>query len=339
MKKGIQVGIIGAGRIGRLHAETLSKQIHNVTVKAVSDVVVSAAESCAKEFHIKEYCSDYRKVTHDPEIQAVIICSNTDSHAQIIVDAANAGKDIFCEKPIALDLETIDTALKAVEKNNVKLQIGFNRRFDSNYRRIRRYVEDGDIGELHLVNITSCDPMPPSPEYIKKSGGLFLDMMIHDFDMVRYLTGDEVVQVYAEGAVLVDPAIGEAGDIDTAVVTLSMKKGTLCTITNSRKSVFGYDQRAEVFGSKGMALSDNNSKNNVRLCGEEKISRDLPLNFFIDRYTDSYREELTQFIQCVTNDTEPPVTGEDGRYPVLIAIAAKKSLDEHRPVEISEIKK
>lgn len=337
MKKELILGIIGAGRIGRLHAGHLTGRIANVRVKAVSDVIVKAAEDCAAAFDIPEFYQDYKKILSDPEIDAIVICSSTDSHAPIMIEAARAGKHIFCEKPIALDLKKIDQALEEVKKHEVKLQIGFNRRFDSNYRRIRELVESGAVGEPHILKITSRDPSPPPVEYVKVSGGIFLDMMIHDFDMARYLVGEEVEEVYAVGSVKVDPEIGKAGDIDTALVTLTFKNGIVGTIDNSRRAVYGYDQRAEVFGSKGMARSENNTPNRVQLSGTDRVSEDLPLNFFVERYVESYVDEVSQFVKCVLEDREPPVRGIDGRYPVIMGLAAKKSLAEHRPVKLSEI--
>ena len=337
MERKLNAGIIGAGRIGRLHARHLNTRIANIRVKAVSDVIVKAAEECAAELGIPEYYSDYRQILEDPQIDMVFICSSTDTHAAIMEAAARAGKHIFCEKPIALDLDKIDRALEVVQKSGVKLQIGFNRRFDSNYRRIRDLIAAGELGEPHILKITSRDPAPPPIEYVKVSGGIFLDMMIHDFDMARFLIGDEVEEVYASGAVKVDPKIGEAGDVDTALVTLTFKNGVIGSIDNSRRAVYGYDQRAEVFGSRGMARSDNNTANRVQLSGPERVSEDLPLNFFMDRYVESYIEEIDQFVHCVLEDSSPPVSGLDGKYPVVMGLAAKKSLAEHRPVKSKEI--
>ncbi len=337
MKRELNAGIIGAGRIGRLHARHLNTRIADIQVKAVSDVIVKAAEECVAELGIPEYHNDYHKLLEDPLIDMVFICSSTDSHATIMEEAARAGKHIFCEKPIALDLNEIDRALEAVQTSGVKLQIGFNRRFDSNYRRIRDMIAAGELGEPHILKITSRDPAPPPVEYVKVSGGIFLDMMIHDFDMARFLIGDEVEEVYALGSVKVDPEIGEAGDVDTALVTLTFKNGVLGSIDNSRRAVYGYDQRAEVFGSRGMARSDNNTPNRVQLSGPERVSEDLPLNFFMERYVDSYIDEVAQFIRCVQEDTPSPVSGKDGKYPVVMGLAAKKSLAEHRPVKLTEI--
>jgi myo-inositol 2-dehydrogenase/D-chiro-inositol 1-dehydrogenase len=338
MKKQINVGVIGTGRIGRLHTEHLAFRIPEAAVVAVSDVVKAAAEKCAADFNVPTVVTNYQALLENPDIDAVVICSSTDTHAQIVAEAAASGKQIFCEKPIALDLAAIDRALEAVRRAGVKLQIGFNRRFDSNYRRVWELIREGRLGEPHILRITSRDPAPPPIEYVKVSGGIFLDMMIHDFDMARFLVGSEVEEVYTMAAVRVDPAIGKAGDFDTAVVALKFENGVLGTIDNSRKAVFGYDQRVEVFGSKGMVQTSNNTPNTARYSGPDAVSEDLPLNFFMERYIDSYVREMKEFIQCVAEDREVPVTGIDGRMPVLIGKAARLSHDQHRPVKVSEIK-
>ncbi|HUZ17433.1 MAG TPA: inositol 2-dehydrogenase [Spirochaetia bacterium] len=334
----LRVAVLGAGRIGRLHIGHLSQRIPGVVVTVVADVIAAAAEKCAADFSIPSVSNDPLRVISDPNVDAVIICSSTDTHADLIIAAAKAKKQIFCEKPIALGLDRIDAALDAVDKAGVKLQIGFNRRFDSNYRRVHDLIREGAIGDLHILKITSRDPSPPPIEYVKVSGGLFLDMMIHDFDMARYLTGSEVEEVYAVGAVRVDPAIGKAGDIDTAAVTLKFANGVIGTIDNSRKAVYGYDQRVEAFGSRGMADTANRRPNEVRIYGGTEVKEDLPLNFFVERYTESYIRELTEFVECVTANRTPPVTGLDGRMPVAIGYAAKRSYEEHRPVALAEIR-
>ena len=333
----INVGIIGAGRIGQLHAEHLAYRIPQANVLAVSDIILEAAQKCAAACDIPTAAQDHRVIMDNPDIEAVIICSSTDTHAQMIKEAAAAGKHIFCEKPIALDLAHIDRALEAVEKAGVKLQIGFNRRFDANHRRVRRAVEEGEIGQPHLLHIVSRDPAPPPIEYIRVSGGMFLDMTIHDFDMARFLIDSQVEEIYAAGGVMVDPAIGEAGDIDTAIITLRFKNGVIGTIDNSRQAVYGYDQRVEVFGSKGAISTGNIYPNAATVHGPESIHRDLPLSFFMDRYVDSYVAEMQAFIASIQQHTTPLVTGRDGRIPVVMGHAALKSYQENRPVKLSEI--
>jgi myo-inositol 2-dehydrogenase/D-chiro-inositol 1-dehydrogenase len=252
----VRIGLIGTGRIGRLHAESLSFRLPEVDLLCLSDINLNAAKSCAKEFGVDTVYKDYRKILERRDIDAVVICSSTDTHAEIIKEAANSGKDIFCEKPIALDLSQIDEALQAVDKAGVKLQIGFNRRFDPNFKKMKELVSSGKIGKPHLLRITSRDPLPPPYEYIKSSGGIFLDMTVHDFDMARYLLGDEVTEIFATGDVLVDTKIGDFGDIDTAMITLKFSNGAIGSIDNSRKAVYGYDQRVEILGSEGCATAE-----------------------------------------------------------------------------------
>ena len=333
----INFGIIGAGRIGRVHAESLTQRIPGAQVSAVSDVILEAAQSCGRDFNIPNAYADHRTLLEDPAIDAVIICSSTDTHTQMIVEAAEAGKQIFCEKPIALDLAAIDRALATVERCGVKLQIGFNRRFDSNFRHIRDTVASGGIGTPQLVRITSRDPAPPPLSYLKVSGGIFLDMTIHDFDMARYLINDEVVEVYAAADALVDPAIGEIGDVDTAVITLRYAGGAIGVIDNSRKAVYGYDQRAEVLGSAGAIESQHKTAYNTVHSTANGLVAANPLYFFLERYMDSYTAELRAFMTAIQNNTPTPVTGLDGRIPVVIGLAAWQSVREHRPVRISEI--
>ena len=337
MSSTVDMGIIGAGRIGRLHAQQLAYRMPETSVLAVSDIVLQSAQACADEYGIPIATQDHREIMDNPDIQAVVICSSTDTHAQMIEEAAAAGKHIFCEKPIALDLDRIDRALAVVEESGVKLQVGFNRRFDSNHTRVRQAVLQGEIGQPHLLHIISRDPAPPPIEYIKVSGGIFLDMMIHDFDMARYLIGSEVEEIYATGGVMVDPAIGEAGDIDTAVVTLRFENGVIGTIDNSRRAVYGYDQRVEVFGSQGSISTGNNYPNTATIRGAQSIHRDLPLNFFMERYADSYVVEKQAFVASILQGTVPPVTGRDGRIPVVMGYAARRSYEEGRPVRLSEV--
>ena len=337
MTRQVNVGLVGVGRIGRLHAEHLAYRIPQARLLAVSDVVVEAAQKAAADLGVPIATRDHRAIMDNPDIEAVVICSSTDTHSLMIEEAAAAGKHIFCEKPIDFDLARIDRALAAVDKAGVKLQIGFNRRFDPNFRRVRELVASGKIGRPHILRITSRDPQPPPIAYVKVSGGMFLDMTIHDFDMARYLIGSEVEEVYTAAGVMVDPEIGKAGDVDTAVITLRFENGAIGTIDNSRRAVYGYDQRVEVFGSGGAISVDNNYPNTAVVSDGQRIQRDLPLNFFIERYVESYIVEVKEFIECVVKDTPPPVTGIDGRIPVVMGYAAGKSYAEHRPVRLSEI--
>lgn len=333
----IKVGVIGAGRIGKIHAENLATRIPGVEVVAIADPNVAAAKELAEKLHVSAYYEDYRKILDDKSIEAVLICSSTDTHARFMTEAAEAGKHIFCEKPVDHSLEKIDAALAAVKKAGVKCQIGFNRRFDPNFKKVRQMVNEGKVGEVHILRITSRDPAPPPVSYVKVSGGMFLDMTIHDFDMARYLSGSEVVEVFAAGGVMVDPGIGEAGDIDTAVITLKFANGAIGTIDNSRKAIYGYDQRVEVFGSKGMVGVANNTANSSVYSSEDGVLSEKPLYFFLERYMNSFIAELSDFIDAVRDDKPTPVTALDGRKPVVIAMAANKSLKENRPVKLSEI--
>jgi myo-inositol 2-dehydrogenase/D-chiro-inositol 1-dehydrogenase len=333
----VNVGVIGAGRIGRVHAENLAYRIPEANVVAVADVFVEAAEKCATDFGIPSAVKDHRAILENDAVEAVVICSSTDTHAQFIEEAAEAGKHIFCEKPIDLDLNRIDQALRAVDKTGVKLQVGFNRRFDPSFKRVRDMVAEGKIGTPHIVHIMSRDPAPPPVEYVKVSGGIFLDMTIHDFDMARYLIGSEVEEVYAAGGVMVDPQIGEAGDIDTALVTLRYANGAIGSIDNSRQAVYGYDQRVEVFGSMGSIIAANRTPDSTVYSNADGVQAAKPLYFFIERYTDAYIAEMREFIASIQEDRVPPVTGIDGRIPVVMGLAAWQSYRENRPVKLSEI--
>jgi myo-inositol 2-dehydrogenase/D-chiro-inositol 1-dehydrogenase len=270
-------------------------------------------------------------------VDAVVICTPTDTHYQMILDAAAAGKHIFCEKPIDLSVEKIVRIIDEVEKRGVQLMVGFNRRYDPNFLKVRDTVQAGKIGEPQVLRITSRDPAPPPEQYIRASGGIFLDMTIHDFDMARYLVGSDVVEVYARATVLVDPVFEKAGDWDTALVTLTFANGAIGAIDNSRKAVYGYDQRVEVFGSEGMITVTNNTPDNHILCDRVGTHSSLPLNFFMDRYTESYQKEMTAFVEAVQGRKAVPVDGTDGLKAVVIGLAAIKSARENRPVKLTEI--
>ncbi len=336
----ITVGIIGAGRIGKVHTQSITTKVPNARIKTIADPFMNKdTEKWAKSMGIKNTTKDYKDILKDKEIQAVLICSSTDTHSKISIEAIKAGKHVFCEKPIDHDVKKIKAVMDCLKKNpKIKYQVGFNRRFDHNFEAVRDAVKAGKIGKPHLIKITSRDPNPPSIDYVKVSGGIFLDMMIHDFDMVRFLAGCNATEVYANGAVLVDPAIGKAGDIDTAIVTLKMANGALAVIDNSRKAVYGYDQRAEVFGSKGMVMNANDSQSNIVIANDAGVTGEKPLNFFLERYMDAYAKEVKCFIDAIVKKTPTPLGVMDGLQPVLMGLAAKKSLKEHRPVKISEIK-
>ena len=334
----INVGIIGVGRIGRVHGESISKYVKNARVKAVADPFLNDNSiAWAKSMGIEETYKDYKKILADPEIQAVLICASTDQHSKLSIEALRAGKHVFCEKPIDHDVAKIKEVLDVVKETGMKYQVGFNRRFDHNFKAIQEAVKAGKVGKQQIIKITSRDPEPPSIDYVKVSGGIFLDMTIHDFDMVRYLSGAEVEEVYAEGSVTVDPEIGKAGDIDTAIITLKLSNGATAVIDNCRAASYGYDQRAEVFGTKGCVAISNDSDSNAVFSGKDGVVSEKPMFFFLERYMMAYANEIDSFVEAIVNGTPTPVNGEDGLAPVLIGLAAKKSVAEHRPVTIAEI--
>ncbi|RED63246.1 inositol 2-dehydrogenase [Cohnella lupini] len=337
MNKLIKIGIIGAGRIGKIHADNM-RRIPHLEIVAVSDLYAGdELREWAKARGIATVTQDSEDLLANPDIDAVFICSSTDTHVPLIKRAAQQGKHIFCEKPISMDIRQTEEALEAVRKAGVQLQVGFNRRFDHNFKRIREHVAAGAIGEAQVVKITSRDPSPPPADYIKVSGGIFLDMMIHDFDMARFLSGYEVEEVYAQGSVLVDPVFAEHGDVDTAVVTLRFENGAIGVIDCSRKAVYGYDQRAEVFGSKGSVAVVNDFPSSAVLSTESGVWSDKPLHFFLERYNQAYIEETELFIDCLLNGKPVSVDGQDGRQAERIALAAQLSHKLKRPVKLAEI--
>ena len=333
----LHIGIIGAGRIGRVHAETLAFRLPEAQIAAITDIDREAAQAIAARCNVSNVFASSEEVISDPQIEAVLICSPTPTHADLIVAAAAAGKHIFCEKPIAHSLREIDRALAAVEAAGVKLQVGFNRRFDANFARVRKAVATGEIGVPSLLHLISRDPAPPPIGYIRTSGGIFADMTIHDFDMARFLIGDEVEEIYTAAGVMVDPEIGLAGDLDTALVVLRFRNGVIGSIDNSRRAAYGYDQRAEILGSKGKIATENCYPNQAVVSSGDAVYRDLPLHFFMERYTESFVAELRSFVNAVRENRPTEVTGIDGRIPVQMALAARKSYDEHRPVRMDEI--
>jgi len=331
----LRIGVIGVGRIGRMHAELLARRVDGVTVTAVSDANDGTAAAVAAELGLRALGLDELLAAAD--VDAVAICTSTDTHADLIVAAAAAGKAIFCEKPVSLDLAEVDRALGAVEAAGVPFQIGFNRRFDPAHQAVHDAVGAGDVGEPQIVRISSRDPAPPPLSYVKVSGGIFLDMTIHDFDMARYLARSEVLEVFARGAVNVDSGFADAGDVDTALVTLVHENGCLTAIDNSRQAVYGYDQRVEVFGSVGMAASENPLAHTavVRTAEGTRLST-LPY-FYLERYVPSYLREWEAFRAALGAGAAPPVTAEDARAPLVIGLAAWRSLREHRPVAVAEV--
>ncbi len=332
----LRVAVLGCGRIGSMHADLLDGRVVQTSVPVVFDVNAEAANAVASKVGARSASSLEAAVGAD-DVDAVAICTSTDTHVDAIIAAAAAGKTIFCEKPMSLDIAEVDRALAAVDAAGVEIQIGFNRRYDPSHKAVADAVAHGAVGDVHLCNITSRDPGPPPIEYIETSGGIFCDMTIHDFDMARYVTGSEVVDVFATGAVRIDPAIGEAGDLDTAVIVLTHENGTITAIDNSRKSAYGYDQRVEVFGSGGKAASDNYHEFNSVLATERGFLRPPLENFFLERYTRSYLDQWEAFVEMATTGSESPVGGADGRAPLVIGLAAWKSVREGRRVRTDEI--
>lgn len=335
----LKIGIICAGRIGKVHLESISYHVKNATVTAMADPFMNEeTEKLIRSYGVSKVTKDYKDILNDKDIDAVLVCSSTDTHAAISIEAINAGKHVFCEKPVDHSIEKIQAVADALKEHpDIKFQVGFNRRFDHNFAAIRKAYDDGKIGEAHILKITSRDPEPPNPAYIKVSGGIFLDMTIHDFDMACFLTDSDVEELYVNSAVLVDPAIGEQGDVDTAIITMKMANGALAVIDNSRKAAYGYDQRAELFGSKGMVATSNDTVSSAVISNADGVTGEKPLFFFLERYMGSFSEEMRQFTEAVINDTEVPVGIHAGLQSVKIGLAARKSVEEHRPVKISEI--
>ena len=331
----LRVGVIGTGRIGLMHAELLATQVPGATLAAVSDAVTPLAHDVARRFGVPVL--ETGQLVGHPAVDAVAICSPTETHVPLIVAAAEAGKAVFCEKPISLDLAEVDSALSAVAVTGVPLMVGFNRRFDASHAAVRDAVAGGTVGPPHVARITSRDPGPPPMAYARTSGGIFLDMTIHDFDMARYVVGSEVVEVFATGSVRVVPELAEFGDVDTAVVTLWHENECLTVIDNSRRATYGYDQRVEVLGADGLAASDNPLVDTalVRNAGGTRQAT-LPY-FFIERYTASYLRQWEAFAAAVRSGAAPPTTGRDGRAALVLGLAAKLSHLERRPVRVSDL--
>ncbi len=332
----VRMGVVGVGRIGRMHAELLARQVPGAALAMVHDAFPDAAVVVGAELGVPAAASA-DELLASPDVDAVAICSSTETHADLLVAAARAGKPAFCEKPVSLHLAEVDRALAAVQEAGIAVQIGFNRRFDPAHQSVAQAVAGGTIGDVHLVRISSRDPAPPPLEYVRGSGGIFLDMTIHDFDMARYVTGSEVVEVYARGALRVEPAFAEVGDVDTAVVTLTHANGCLTVIDNSREAAYGYDQRVEAFGALGMAASENPLAHTGMVRTAAGTSAPALPHFFLDRYVPSYLREWEAFVAAVRDGTPPAVGVADGRAPLVIGLAAWRSLRENRPVAVAEV--
>ncbi|WP_317854249.1 inositol 2-dehydrogenase [Chakrabartyella piscis] len=338
MAKKVKIGLIGAGRIGRLHGDNIANAVPGAVVEAVADPFLNDATiAWANEMGCTKCYKDAEAIFADPEIDAVFICSSTDTHADYMIAAAKAGKHVFCEKPIDLNLDKIRLAMKACEDAKVKLQVGFVRRFDKNHKAVRDAVASDMMGRPHIVKVTSRDPEEPPMEYVKVSGGMFTDMLVHDFDMARYLSGSEITEVSAYGTVCINEGFKEYDDVDTAIVMLKFESGAIGVIDGSRAARYGYDQRVEVHCAKGCVQDDNVLNSSIKISTVDGVQVEKPNWFFLQRYNDAFIAEVIEFVDCIQNDKEPSVSGIDGLMSVAIAMAAKKSLKEGRAVQISEV--
>ena len=330
----LKVGLLGAGRIGQVHAAVIAAH-EGSTLAAISDVYAPAAEELAAKYHAQVRSSD--EIIADDAINAVLIATSTDTHSDLIEEATQAGKAVMCEKPVDLSLERARACLQAVSETGRPVMIGFNRRFDPSFAAIRDSLAAGQIGKAELLSVTSFDPAPPPVEYIKVSGGMFRDMMIHDFDMTNFIMGETPVSISASGACLVDPEIGRAGDIDTAVVTLSYADGKLAVIKNSRRAAYGYDQRLELLGADGLLQAQNMLENTVVKSTGQGVISAKPTYFFIERYMPAYKAEWAAVVAAVQEGDDMPVSLQDGVQALAMAEAAQRSFDSSKPVRLADV--
>lgn len=330
----VNFAILGAGRIGQVHARAVAAT-PGAQLVAIADPVAEAAARVAEAHGCDIRSID--EIAASDDVQAVAICTPTNTHADLIEQFARAGKAIFCEKPIDLSLSRVKECLRTVETEGATLMVGFNRRFDPDFMALKQAIVDGRIGAVEMVTLTSRDPGPPPYEYIKVSGGIFRDMTIHDFDVARWLLDEEIATVQAAASVLTDPGIGELGDYDSVNLILTTASGKQCTITNSRRATYGYDQRIEVLGSKGAVAAENHREANIEVADGSGYQRPPLLNFFMTRYVHAYANEIAAFIEAMANGTPMPTTGHDGMMALALADAALKSLEEARTVKLSEI--
>ncbi|OOB80518.1 MAG: inositol 2-dehydrogenase [Epulopiscium sp. Nuni2H_MBin003] len=334
----LKLGMLGAGRIGRLHGDNVAKLVKGAKLEAIADPYLTPdMKQWANDLGVQKVYTDPEEIFKDSEIDAVLICSSTDTHAEFLMKAAAAKKHIFCEKPIDLDTDRIKEAIKAADDAGVKLMVGFVRRFDRDHNKVGEIVASGKMGKPHIVKITSRDPEGPPLSYVKVSGGIFTDMMVHDFDMARFLVGSEVTEVTAMGEICIDPDIAQYNDVDTAIATLRFANGAIGVIDVSRAARYGYDQRVEVHCDKGSVMDENNLENNVKISTGESVTVAKPTWFFLERYNEAFVKEVQDFVDAIENNTEVPVTGHDGLMSIYIAQAANLSFKEKRTVALSEL--
>ncbi|MDA9991462.1 inositol 2-dehydrogenase [Candidatus Marinimicrobia bacterium] len=324
----INLAILGLGRIGKVHAENIIS-LNECNLKIIIDPV-SDFDNNFTDLGIKQ-SKHFDALLNENDIDGVIICSPSKYHVSQIKSLSDLTKNIFCEKPLGLSIEEILDVKSLVTKKSLNLHIGFNRRYDPDFSELKRHILNNEIGDLHMIKITSRDPAPPPISYIKKSGGIFLDMTIHDFDMVKYLSGSEIAELYVKGGCFVDPEIEKANDVDTAIINMSLKNGVLATINNSRQAVYGYDQRIEVLGSKGVLKVENKLLNKVVKGTKEGFISSNPQNFFIDRYEQSYKKELLNFVQSIKGDIVDYADADDGLHALKAGLAANNSLLNNTP--------
>ena len=325
MNKLLKIGMIGAGRIAKIHANNITHLIPDAEVAAVCDKFVNPAVEMAEQLHICDVYEDYNNILLRSDIDAICICTPTETHSDISIAAARAGKHVICEKPVDLNLEKIKKVIEEVDRAGIVYQVAFNRRFDKSYARVAEMVRCGMVGEVQTVLIVSRDPKVSPVSYLKNSGGLYLDMGVHDYDIVRFVSGQEIVEVTANGACLIDPAVGEIGDVDTAVTTMRLSNGALATVVHSRQAVYGYDQRLEVFGSKGCARAENRTEDSTILYTDQAVISDKPLWNFTERFEGAYLEEMRCFVDSCLNETPVTATAYDGLQSVRVGLAATES--------------
>ncbi len=315
----LKIGIIGYGRIGKIHYQNVKSLTGSASISICSPRIKEGS-------HDASYYTDFKQLLHEESPDAIIICSPTPSHYEIIEACSHKGIQVFCEKPIDLDIEKVEALKKLVDESGIICQVGFNRRYDPEFSLLKSRIENGEIGDTHQITLFSRDPGLPPMDYIASSGGMLMDMTIHDFDMCRYLTGSEVTETYCKGQIRIDPNIEQYDDIDTATSVLTFKNGAVCTIHNSREAIYGYDQRIEVFGSKGMIAVDNLYNNRHTLWSQKGRSEAPTLNFFLERYAKSYKHEMAEFLENVIHHRAPQVGIKDAFEATKIAVMAKESM-------------